>query len=245
MKTSMLFFWEIEQHLSFPMLEILVASAIIGVLAQITLPNLPMLDRYVGIVYGVNTVFLFLTIGAGVVFARSFAGSLGRGEIKLLLSYPIKRRQLFLSKFTALFLVTFAVYGAAFSAHLYLYSLNPFDPMFLVSLFSLVLQLMLVCGVTVAISMVTKNELTAILTSVLLLLGLNSMVSSYLSAEGRFAYIFAYFSNVIHGLIPEMLDLKYMPTAENVAAAIAIPVIVFVGLLVASFVYFTRVMEVD
>lgn len=236
--------WEVEEHLGFPMLELLIGSALIGFLCQYDI-QLGATNTYEGLAIGTSTLFLFLTIGSAVVFARSFAGSLGRGEAKMLLSYPVKRGELFLAKFTVIFLVSAAVFGSVFSLCIYLYSLNPFDPMFLVSVFSLILQLMVVCGVTVAVSMLLKNDLSAILASVLLLLGVNSMAGSYYSAEGRFLYIFAYFSYTIHGTIPNIITLTSPPTILEVSTAIAVPIVVFVVLLAGSFVYFTRVMEVD
>lgn len=93
--------WEIEEYLSLPLLIFLVASAIIATLSY-TYFGAP--TPYYNLFYGSGTVLLILALVAGAFFARSYAGSIGRGETKLMLSYPIKRSQLFLSKFTALFL---------------------------------------------------------------------------------------------------------------------------------------------
>ncbi|HDQ05927.1 MAG TPA: hypothetical protein ENN36_04290, partial [Candidatus Bathyarchaeota archaeon] len=218
--------WEIEEYVNLPVLAFLIASAIIAVLATNTPHILPGFN-YVNLYYGSGTVFVILTIVAGAFFSRSFAGSIGRGEVKLMLSYPIKRWQLFLSKFTAIFLVVFVIYGSTYSLHLYLDALSLFEPMFYLSLFAFLLQLMLACAVSVAVSLVTKNEVMSILTTVLLLLGIDSVASSsYLSAQGRFQFLFQYFGELTHGSLPFGDNL--MVTAEDITVAVTVPVMIFV-----------------
>ena len=154
------------------MLEVLIASAIIGVLSQTSIILL-FKYNYSSLYMGTTLLFLFLTFSISAVFSRGFAGSLSRGEDKLFLSYPVKRAHLFLSKFIAMAFTFFVVFFAAFSMNIYLNVLSPFEPMFYVALFVLFLQVLLVCAITVAISMVTKNEVVSILASVLLLFGIS------------------------------------------------------------------------
>lgn len=237
--------WSFEEYLSFPMLEVLVMSAIIGVLAQIY--QIPFFSSsYSFICTQTNSLFMFLTFGVSAVFARGFAGSMARGEDKLLLSYPVKRWHLFLSKFTAMFLTFLFVYFAAFAMHLHLNVLSPVEPMFYVALFALFIQILLSCAVTVAISMVTKKEIVAMLASILFLLGFENITGqlSYLSAIGRFKYIFAYFGELIRGVRPFGLE-SLVFTTDDIFLAVSIPLFVSLVLLVVSFVYFTRFMEVD
>lgn len=238
--------WAFEEHLSFPMLEVLIVSAVIGVLAQ-TAITLEFQHNYSVLYQLMGTLFMFLTFSVGAVFARGFAGSSSKGEDKLLLSYPVKRGHLFISKFIAMFFTFIVVFFAAYSMHIYLAVLSPFEPMFYVGLFGLFLQILLVCAVTITISIFTKNEAVSILSSVLLLIGIDSIAggNSYLSAEGRLQYICAYFGQLIRdeGAFPiqQLFDL----TTEGVIMVISIPLIISVLLLVLSFVYFTRFMEVD
>lgn len=236
--------WEIEEYLNLPVLAFLIASALIAVLAT-DVTNVAPERVYINLFYGSGIFFMVLTVVAGAFFSRSFAGGIGRGEVKLVLSYPVKRWQLFLSKFTAMFLTIFVVYGLAYSLHLYLDALSVFEPMFYVSLFAFLLQLLLACGVSVALSMVTKNEVMSILAAVLLLLGLDTLAGyeSYLSAQGRFRFLFQYFGQLTHGSPP--FGENFVATSGDVLTAVMVPIIVFVSLIVISFAYFTRFMEVD
>lgn len=237
--------WAFEEYLSFPMLEVIIVSAVIGVLAQ-TQTVIQFEYGYSLLYMQVGTLFMFITFTVSAVFSRGFAGSSSRGEDKLLLSYPVKRWHLFLSKFMAMFLTFIAVFFVAYSMHLYLSVLGLFEPMFYSGLFGLFLQLLLVCAVTVAISMITKNEAVAILSSVLLLLGIESITgsTSYLSAEGRLKFIFAYFGRLILGKAPYTLD-NLVVTTDDIIMTISVPLFVSMFLLALSFVYFTRFMEVD
>lgn len=236
--------WELEEYTAFPLLEVLIMVAIYSILTM-PLGEIDVAKSYSNLHWGIERVFLFLIFGVGAVFSHSFAGSFAKGEIKLLLSYPVKRWQLFLSKFTALFLVLFAVYGAVFSVQVYILSLSPFEPMFYVSLLGLLLQLLFFCSITVTFSLITKNEIISILVSILLLYGLENIVSSgsYWSSTGQFRIIFGYFGYLTHGELPTGLMMN--PTLENLALAISIPLALSAILLSASLLYFTRVMEID
>jgi ABC-type transport system involved in multi-copper enzyme maturation permease subunit len=236
--------WEIDEYLNLPVLAFLIASAIIAVLA-INTSNLSPDRNYINLYYGSDTVFVILTLVSSAFFSRSFAGSMERGEVKLMLSYPIRRGQLFLSKFTAMFLVVFVTYGLAYSLHLYIDALSLFEPMFYLSLFAFFLQLLLACAVSVALSLVTKSEVMSILAAVLFLLGIDSLSGSgnYLSAQGRFRFLFQYFGELTHGSLS--LGDNFVVTSEDIVITVLVPIIIFISLLILSFAYFTRVMEVD
>jgi ABC-type transport system involved in multi-copper enzyme maturation permease subunit len=236
--------WELKEYLRFPLLEILIIIAIYSIL---TMPSLEFSfsKSYGNLHWGIQNVFLFLTFMVGALFSRSFAGSYAKGETKLLLSYPIKRWQLFFSKFTALFLVIFLVYGAVFSAQVYLLSLSPFEPTFYVSLVGIALQLLLFCTVTTVISLLVKNEIVSILASILLLYGLESIASatSYWSSAGRFKILFGYFGTLTHGELPP--GFMFNPTISSVALAIALPLLISIFLLILCAGYYTQKMEID
>ncbi len=236
--------WELGEYLSLPVLVFLISTAIVAVLAQPVISLNPELN-YVNLYEGSGTVFLFLTFSIGAFLSRSFAGSLGKGEIKVLLSYPVKRWQLFLSKFLTMFIAVFLIYGTAYSLHLYLDSLSVIEPMFYLSLFAFLLQLMLACAVSVAIAMVVRTEVMSMLAAVLILLGLDSIVGaqSYLSTQGRFMFLFGYVGQQTHRLPP--FGNNIVVTFNDAIMAISIPLLIFVVLFSASFVYFARIMEVD
>jgi len=236
--------WELEENLSLPVIVFLIVSAIVSTLVQPVTSIHPELN-FVNLYHGSDTLFLFLTFIACALLSRSFAGSLGNGETKVLLSYPVKRWQLFVSKFAAMFLVVFFIYGTAYSIHLYLDSLSLLEPMFYLTLFVFLLQLMFVCAVTMAISLVVKNEIMSLLASILLLLGFDNIVGNHslLSTQGRFMALFGYFGELTHGIKP--FGDNFVVTVDDVLLAILGPVLIFAVLIVLSFVYFIRVMEVD
>lgn len=236
--------WEVKEYINLPILTFLIASAIIATLAKTSAINLPVVS-YLNLYYGSGMVFTILTLVAGAFFCRSFAGSIGRGETKMLLSYPVKRWKLFLSKFTAMFLPIFIIYGVVYSLHLYIDSLSIFEPMFYISIFAFFLQLLLASGVSVAISMVTKSEVTSILAAVLLLLGIDnlSIAGSYFSAQGRFQFLFQYFGELTHNNLPFGENL--VVTEGDILLAVSIPILVFVFLFLSAFIYYTRYMEID
>lgn len=235
--------WELEENLSLPLLAFLVASAIIATLINYDIS--PPYRQYTRLFFSSGTVFLISSLATGVFFARSFAGSISRGTTKIMLSYPIKRSQLFLSKFAALFLVTSVIYLPVFSVHVYVDGLAAFGPMILLSLFGLLLQLMLTCSVAVGISMLTKSEVVSILATVLMLFGLDSVLGMWdiLSAQGRLFHLFQYFGSELYGTLP--FGGRDAITANEALMAVLVPIVVFVVIIVWSFVYFTRFMEVD
>lgn len=244
---SRLVLWEIEGCLSLPILSLIVASAIIAVLIQSS-STWALANSYLNLYSGTSTIFLILTLVASTLFSHSFAGSLGRGELKRMLSYPVKRWQIFISKVIALTLIVFVAYASAFTLNLYLSSLSLLEPMFYVSLFSMFLHLLLVCTISVCISMVSKSELMSILVSFLLVLGLDNAFDarSYFTSSGRFRYIFGYFEQLTHPNVSIFGMVVDKPvTVEQVTVSIALPLLIVAIALTASFVYFTRKMEVD
>jgi ABC-type transport system involved in multi-copper enzyme maturation permease subunit len=234
--------WELEEYVSLPLLAFLVASAIIATLsyAYFGAPTV-----YYNLFFGSGTVLLIMALVAGAFFARSYAGSIGKGETKLMLSYPVKRSELFLSKFTALFLVVFAIYVPVYYLHVYIDGMTAFDPLVFLTLFGLVLELMLSCSVAVGISMATKNEIMSILATVLLLFGLDSILgyNNPLSAQGRVYYLLQYVGQQLHGTLP--IPANSGVTANDTLMAVFVPIAAFVVLIGGSYGYFTRVMEVD
>jgi ABC-type transport system involved in multi-copper enzyme maturation permease subunit len=235
--------WELEEYLSLPVLAFIVASAVISVLFQN--PNPSISGGYIKLYSGSGLVLFVLALVAGAFFSRSYAGSIGRGETKLLLSYPIRRWHVFLSKFVALFTTIFVAYGVAYSLNLYFYGLSLFEPMFYLTLFAFLLQLMLACGVAIAVSMVTKNEIMSMMASLLLLLGVDNMsgIPSYFSAKGSFKTLFQYFSEQIYDFLP--FGEEFIVTFDDAVMAVSVPISIFVLLFILSFVYFTRFMEID
>ena len=238
--------WELEEYMGFPILEVLIIIAICTVLSPAIIETSPALS-YSNLVSGIQIVFLFIIFVVGALFCHSFAGSISKGETKLLLSYPVLRGKLFLSKFIALFTVFFAVYAGVFVLQIYLLALNPLEPMFYASLLFVALQLLLVCAISTALSVITKNEMLSILVSALLLFGIENIAAriSLVSFTGRFTTSFAFASQQIHGVLPSGVMLTSAPTMADAALSIFATIGVSVLLLALSYVYFTRKMEID
>jgi ABC-type transport system involved in multi-copper enzyme maturation permease subunit len=238
--------WSFEEFLNFPMLEVIIATAIIGVLSQTTIV-LTFNDTY-GVLYQrTGTLFMFITFSVSAVFAHGFAGSSSKGEDKLLLSYPVKRWHLFMSKFVALFFTIVVVFFVAYSMHIYLSILTPLEPQFFVGLFGLLLQILLVCAITITVSLFSKNEAISILSPILLLIGLETVTGSenFLSAQGRLRYLSTYLdANILGRSAPGGLNVSVL-TSEAFFLAFSVPLIISMVLLVISFVYFNHFIEVD
>ncbi len=240
---SRLFLWEIENCLNLPVLALIVASAILAVLVQSKSIS-GFSHNYTDLTTGASTIFLILTLVTCTLFSHSFAGSFGRGDLKRMLSYPVKRWQIFVSKVFALNLIIFGIYASAYSMNLYINAISLLEPMFYVSLFTIFLQLLFVCAISVGISMIAKSELISIVVSFLLIFGLdNSFNSSIFSSIGRFNNIFGYFEQIIH---PGGHSVSSMAvTFEQFTGSIVFPLLTAVVVLMIVFVYFTRKMEVD
>jgi ABC-type transport system involved in multi-copper enzyme maturation permease subunit len=236
--------WELEEYLSFPMLELLIVVAVYSVFSTPIL-TVSSGDTYANLHWGIQNVFFFSIFVIGAIFARSFAGSLAKGETKQILSYPVKRWQLFMSKFTVLFLVISAVYCSVFSANMYLHVLSPLEPMLYVSMLGLILEILFFCSLSVTFSLIVKNEIVTILAPILLLSGVEGILKtmSYWSYADRFKLMFSYFSSLIHSKIP--FGTMHPTTFEELVLSIAIPIGLSVLLLVLSLVYFTRLQELD
>ncbi|MDR2699809.1 MAG: ABC transporter permease [Nitrososphaerota archaeon] len=242
---SRLVLWEIENCLNLATISLIVASAIIAVLIQ-SATYQGLFNSYIPLYHGTNIIFLILTLVVGTLFSHSFAGSFGNGELKRLLSYPVKRWQVFLSKVISLNLIIFSVYASAYALNFYLNPISLVEPLFYMSLFAMFLQLLFVCSVSVGISMLTKNELISIIASFLLFLGLDNAFGIYsvFSSDGRFRYIFGYFEQITH---PghSMVSPRVPITFEQFTNSILFPLLVATVVLVTIFIYFTRKMEVD
>jgi ABC-type transport system involved in multi-copper enzyme maturation permease subunit len=243
---SQLVIWEIENCLNLPILSLVIVSAIIAVLVQSSSPPRGLTTSYMNLYDGTGIIFLILTLVVCTLFSHSFAGNFGRGELKRILSYPVKRWQVFLSKVTALNLIIFGAYASVYALNLYLNTPSLLEPMFYVSLFTMFLQLLFVCAVSVGISMLTKSELISIIVSFLLLLGLDNAFDnrSIFSSSGRFRFIFGYFEQITRDG-PYNVSPDTPITFEQFTNSIAFPLLISIIVLAVAFIYFTRRMEVD
>jgi ABC-type transport system involved in multi-copper enzyme maturation permease subunit len=232
--------WEIEEYFSFPVIELVFISTLILMLHQQP-SNLEFTMRYKNLnSSGIYSSLIVISFTTGAIVSRSFAGSLARGESKMLLSTPVKRSELFLSKITAQFFVLFCIYLAIFSLNIPLLALDPFNLIFYCSVAALFIQIFLSSSIAISISLLLKSEAASILASVLLLFGLEILIGegAYYSATGRYNVFFTFAEKIVKGV-------SYGVNTQDVLLAIFIPLVVSISLLGISFVYFTRVIQLD
>lgn len=231
--------WEFEQFLNFPILEFLIASTVFLVLFQpITHHNFSTI--WENLHMSNSFLVIFIIFIACAVFSRSFAGTLDRGEIKMLLSYPIKRWKLFSAKFVTQFFMLSAIYLAIFSLNMPLMGLSPFEPMLYPPILGLLLHLLITCSVTTAVSLLVKKETITVLVSTIALFGLETMGGrdSFFTGLGR--------SNIIFDFFKQSIVISSESVAfEDFALAVAFPLVISAFLLLISLIYFSFIMEID
>jgi len=240
-KMKRLIAWELEEYWSSPVLEFVVFAAVIAAL-NLPVRTINFEERYLNFGSSMAFIFVFLIFTTGSLFARSFAGSLNKGEMKIMLSYPLDRTSVFVSKFVSSFLMLSVVFAAVYSLNIPLLALDLSEPMFYVSLAAMVMQLFFLCTVATAISLATRNEIVTFLAHVLFFFGTEALVGGQklLSSNGRYEILSNYFLKIFHGLTFS-LDVS----SEEVALAVIIPLLASALLFVGSLLYFNRVMEID
>ena len=231
--------WEIEEYWSSPILELVIFAAVIAALYP-PLRTTDFQNRYLNLGLSMAVIFIFLMFTTGTIFARSFAGSLSKGETKKMLSYPLERASVFVSKFAANFLMLFAVFAAVFSLNIPLLALDQLEPMFYVSLAAMVIQLLFLCTTAAAVSLVTRNEVVSFMAVVMLFFGVEILGGNnrLLSSAGRYQMLFNYFVGVTRGWSMD-------GNLGEAVLSVAFPLLASAVLFAASLVYFTRFMEID
>jgi len=104
--------WELQENWAFPVLELILAIAIIQVLPIVTFSRSdPDLLNDVSSPFWSSMVFVF-AISVAIVFGRSFGEGVEKRKLVVLLCYPVSRVQVFAAKFLANLLTTLAVFGS-------------------------------------------------------------------------------------------------------------------------------------
>jgi ABC-type transport system involved in multi-copper enzyme maturation permease subunit len=192
--------------------------------------------------YGLGVLIQILIIGT--IIPRTFAGSLNRREMVVLLSYPTKRWKVLLSKIAVGFAVPFVALsvGVLLNTHLVGTSFLRLEPYILMGVIAI--QLLYWCSLSMAISIFLKNEIVSIFVFLLLMLGLEF---NPLTLSGQYAYLtqlrsnmvmFDYISCFIYGS-----QSRY--SFSDFSVAISFPLLVSLALILLSMVYFEKVMQLD
>jgi ABC-type transport system involved in multi-copper enzyme maturation permease subunit len=159
----------------------------------------------------------------------------------MLLSYPVKKWWLLLSKFVTNLFVFFVIYAAVTTIDVLLVNLSPFEPMLYVTFASILVQLTFLCSTAMIISLLLRSEIASILTSIILFLGIEIVGSSnnnILSFYVRHQTIFRFFEQTFHNITTEI-------TFQETLTALVLPIVVSTLFLLVSFLYFDRKMELD
>ncbi|MHA1721999.1 MAG: ABC transporter permease [Candidatus Baldrarchaeia archaeon] len=261
MKDKMRFFtlllWEFDENFSFPVFEVLVFVAIfflIGFTSQSMHPymvwvpvfDMPFYGYLDSSLTGCAFISMFFT---GFLFARNIAGKFSNREMKTLLSYPVKRRDLFLSKFFANFIVLYLLFGSVLVFDAVLTGFSVFSPLVGFTLLSLLIGLMFLCSVSMTISLLIKNEALSFFGVFFLIYGLEYYVSGL-----RKPYNTCF--SVSHGSVniaAYLLRMYYSGKASLFSyitfkmflLSLGFQISIIVILMVVSFVYFVYFLEVD
>ena len=233
---------EFEGYWSFPVFELVLFAAFFSILNQ---PAQTMITGYSNLnrgIYGIGILLQILIVG--LIVPRSFAGSISRREIVVLLSYPVKRWTLLLSKILANFLPLMALLSCAIFAAVPLLGLSLLEAAPYALILTASIQLLFLFSIAMFISVIVKNEIVSIFVFLLLMLGIEF---NPLTMSGPFTYLTQIRSNDI--LYQYLAGVFYnSPSAygfDQFISALSFILLVSFLLITSVFVYYVHVMQVD
>lgn len=236
-----LFVLEFEEYWDFPTLEIVISACVLSLLFYP--PNF-IESNYKFLVIPLTQNLSILVLIVGVLLSRSLAGSLNKREVITLLSYPIKRWHLLLSKFLVNFVMIYIVSSATLLLNSLLLLSSPLEPVFVVSLVILFIQLLFMCSVTTAISIAVHSEVASILGSILLLYGLEALSTTLkssftgISLSQGCMVMFGYLTSWFYHVTTEFEFQEFF-------LAFSFSAVTSTLLLIITFAYFQRIMQID
>lgn len=241
-RLTRLIIWEIEEYWRFPILELLLSVAVFLSLGHFEgsgtlLPE----HSYRQLGMGTSFLFFFQIFSVAIVFSHSIAGSIERGIMKEILSCPVERWRVLFSKFIVNFLMLFAIYVVALYLNLPILSISLLEPMFYAVLIILFLQTMWMCAIALGLSLTVKSEVTSILATVFLFIGIEFIPDSknYLSFIRRASIIFNYFEQSTRSYI------QHQVTFLEFCLAMFSPIAISGIILALSLAYFNYIMQID
>jgi ABC-type transport system involved in multi-copper enzyme maturation permease subunit len=230
---------ELEEYWGFPLFEIVLFAALLSILNRITTLHYRQLDVYT---WGFGTLLHILIVG--VIVPRSFAGSINKREIVVLLSYPVKRWAVLSSKIITSCFVVFGAYALAVLIDIPLLSLNPFQPAPYILMAIIFIRTLFLCTVVMLISIALKNETISMFVSTLLFLGLEFTLTTF---EDPYPYLTSMKGNEV---MYDYLTSFFYPmrahfTAQEFNIALGFPLLTSLILIVISLIYFQWMMQID
>lgn len=233
---------EFEGYWSFPVLELVLFAGFFSILnqpASISLTGYSSLNRGI---YGIGILMQILIVG--LIVPRSFAGSISRREIVVLLSYPVKRWAVLLSKIVGNLIPMLTVLYAAILMAVPLLGLGFFEAAPYVLILTVSIQVLFLFSVAMFISILVRNEIVSIFIFLLLMLGIEF---NPLTISGPFTYLTQIRSNDI--LYQYLASVFYhAPSAygfDQFAFAVSFILLISLALITIVFVYYQKVMQID
>lgn len=234
--------WELEEFYRFPRLELIAAASIFLCLMSFQ-PTLIDSGRDIYVFMGsirillaamVNSYSALLVLILAPLISLSLAGDIEKGAASLMLSYPVKRHELLLAKFSAGFMVTLAISIASITLapltiNFSLLSIAPLPAAFL----ALTIRILLISATTTLISLVSTHAMTATLMSLLSLFSM-SFLTGMLNPPYRFILGDAFV--IIKGLSSPLHPYSF----EDLLAAFLAPIITSFIMLAVALAYFKR-----
>lgn len=215
---------EFEEYWRFPIFELVLFAA------MLTLLNY---EIYSTTSVTINSPYILILI-VGVVVPRSFAGSINSGETTVYLSYPVKRGSLLAAKFLVSFFLIFALF--TFATSLYIPLINYSLQGTLINALVLFVDVLFLCTAATAMSFLIKSETVTAFVFILAFLGIEFSLGNVQAPYKYFALQWG--PNVIR-------NYPRLYTLQDFTAAFILPLVLSGILLLATFVYFRWIMQID
>jgi len=253
--------WELKNLLKFPILEIIIVFAVfqIGVIGYINIIpsgglSIHSFHLEIGkVTYSMITQHLInsriiVYLITSLLFTISFAYELDTNLTKIYMSYPVKRRDYFISKFVSCFAViflTFSFVGMGFSAFIdgdYA-NVNITSPFILVYMLALFLLVFFASSVATIIAIFSKNTALSFIGSFFALYIFDSVAVNIKLSPSCFM------NNIWHHFFTELAtchegQIVYHITYTEVIETIYHPLFFSAVLFFISFIYYTKYFEV-
>lgn len=231
---------ELEEYWGFPLFEIVLFAALLSVLNRLTY-SAGYLDLNV---YTHSFGFLLHILIVGVIVSRSFAGSINKREIVVLLSYPVRRWAVLLSKIVTSCFVVFGAYAFAVLIDIPLLGLNPFQPAPYILMAIIFVRTLFLCTVVMFMSIALKNEMISMFVFTLLFIGLEFTLETF---EDPYPYLTSMKGNEV---MYDYLTSFFYPmgahfTAQEFNIALGFPLLTSLILIIISLIYFQWMMQID
>jgi len=227
---------ELDAYWGFPTVELVVFTGLLSVANRLETGSGQLNQGF----YGFGILIQILMIGT--ITPRTFAGSINRREMVVLLSYPTKRWKILLSKIVVSFAVPFIALSLGVLLNTYLFgaSFLTFAPYVLMLVIAI--QVLYWCSLSMFISIMLKNEIVSVFVFLLFMFGLEL---NPLTASGQFAYLTQLRSNmVMYGSILSLVQGSGT-LSSDFGIAIGFPLLVSFALILLAIAYFEKVMQLD